>query len=324
MSGSSSVKDFETMLQLIYLNFTAPRTDEDVYQSFVARIKSQLESQEANPEIAIIDTLTNALYENITRAKRVRAADLSRVNYQTIIDWRKDRYADASDFTFVFTGNIEAEKSKELIAKYLGALPSINRTESFVPVNLNYRSGLRKSAFKQKMENAKATVIDIYWTTLEQTLRNDIEIDMLKQILQIVYTEKVREEKGGTYGVGVVSEVSDYPKGRTVLQISFETQPGKETELNEIVHAELRKIAAEGPRLEEFNKVREFMLKRQQEQEQENSYWSSTVTTFYRLGYDRYSDYVKTLNAVTPNDIRDKAKAIIDAKNLIEVIMTGE
>ncbi|MDR1582992.1 MAG: insulinase family protein [Prevotellaceae bacterium] len=324
MSGSSSVKDFETMLQLIYLHFTAPRTDEDVYQSFVARIKSQLESQEAAPEIALIDTLTKELYENIARSKRIRTADLSKVNYQTIIDWRKERYADASDFTFVLTGNIEAEKSKELIAKYLGALPSIKRTEDFVPVNVNYRSGLRKNAFKRKMENAKATIIDIYWTTLEPSLKNHIEIDMLKQILQIVYTEKVREEEGGTYGVGVVTEISNYPKGRTALQISFETKPGKEEALNGIVHSEFQKIAQDGPRVEDFNKAREFMLKHQQEQEQENSYWSATITDFYSLGYDRYSDYVKTLNAVTPDDIRNKAKAIIDAKNLIEVIMTGE
>jgi zinc protease len=324
MSGSSSVKDFETMLQLIYLHFTAPRIDDDAYQSFITRIKSQLESLEANPEIAIIDTLTKELHENIVRAKRVKAGDLSKANYQTIIDWRKDRYADASDFTFVFTGNIDAEKSKELIAKYLGALPSVKRTEDFIPVNVNYRTGLRKNAFKQKMQNAKATIIDIYWTTLEPTLRTHIEIDMLKQILQIAYTEKVREEEGGTYGVGVVTEISHYPKGRTALQISFETQPGKENALNGIVHAEFQKIAAEGPRSEDFNKAREFMLKHQQEQEQENSYWSSTVTDFYSLGYDRYSDYVKTLNAVTPDDIRNKAKAIIDAKNLIEVIMTGE
>jgi zinc protease len=324
MSGSSSVKDFETMLQLIYLHFTAPRIDENVYQSFIARIKSQLESQEANPEIAIVDTLTKELYENIARAKRVRAGDLSKANYQTIIDWRKDRYADASDFTFVFTGNIDAEKSKELIAKYLGALPSIKRTEDFVPVNIDYRSGLRKNVFKQKMQNAKATIIDIYWTTLESTLRNHLEIDMLKQILQIVYTEKVREEEGGTYGVSVAMEISHYPKGRTTLRISFETQPGKEVALNGIVHTEFQKIAKEGPRSEDFNKVREFMLKHQQEQEQKNSYWSSIITDFYNLGYDRYSDYVKTLNAITPDNIRDKAKAIIDAQNLIEVIMTGE
>jgi zinc protease len=324
MSGSSNVKDFETMLQLIYLHFTAPRTDENAYQSFIARLKSQLESMEANPEIAIVDTLAKELYENIVRAKRVRAADLARANYQTIIDWRKDRYADASDFTFVFTGNIDAEKSKELIAKYLGALPSIKRTEDFVPVNINYRSGLRKNAFMQKMQNAKATIVDIYWTTLVPTLRNHIEIDMLKQILQIVYTEKVREEEGGTYGVGVSTEISNYPKGRTALLIGFETQPGKEIELNGIVHAEFRKIAEDGPRSEDFNKAREFMLKHQQEQEQENSYWSSTVTDFYRLGYDLYSDYVKTLNVVTLDDIRNKAKAIIDAQNLIEIIMTGE
>jgi zinc protease len=322
-TGRSNVKDFETLLQLIYLNFTAPRTDEDAYQSFITRIKSQLESQEANPEIALTDTLLKSLYANQIRNKRLKTADLSKANYQTIMNWRKDRYADASDFTFVFTGNIDAEASKDLITKYLGSLPSIKRKESFIPIKDNFNSGIIKKPFQQKMENPKATVIDNYWTTLEPTLKNRIEIDMLQQILRIVYTEKVREDEGGTYGVSVSSSISNYPKGQTLLQISFGTQPGKEGYLNEIIHKEFQNMTKEGPRQEDFNKVKEFMLKRQQEQEQENSYWSSTITNFYRYGYDSYTDYVKTLNTITPADVQTKAKAIIDTKNLIEVVMVG-
>jgi zinc protease len=322
-SGSSNIKDFETLLQLLYLNFTAPRTDEDAYQSFLARTKSQLESQEANPEIALVDTLVNTLFKDPTRNKRLKTDDLAKVNYKTILDWRKNRYADAGDFTFVFTGNIDPEISKDLIAKYLGSLPSTKRKESFLPVNGDYTSGIIKKSFQQKMENAKSTVIDIYWTTFESNLKNRIEVDILQQILQTVYMEKVREDEGGTYGVNVSGGISYFPKGQTSLQISFETQPGKENYLNEIVHKEFLNIATEGPRQEDFSKVKEFVLKQYQEQQQENGYWSSVITGFYRNGYDSYTNYLKTVNAVTPVDIQKKAKAIIDAKNLIEVTMIG-
>jgi zinc protease len=248
---------------------------------------------------------------------------LEKANYQTILNWQKDRYADAGDFTFVFTGNIDLETSKNLIAKYLGGLPSINRKESFVPVNADFHAGMNKNNFQKQMENVKSTVLDIYWATFEPTLKNRIEMDMLQQILRIVYTEKIREDEGGAYSVGVSSTISDYPKGQAPFQIYFETEVGKDVYLNEIVQNEFKKIATEGPRQEDYNKVKEFMLKNQQEQEQENSYWRSAITNFYRHGYNAYTDYVKTLNETTPEDIQKKAKAIIDAKNLIEVVMTG-
>ena len=322
-AGSSSVKDFETMLQLIYLNFTAPRTDEEAYQSTITRIKSQLENMEANPEIALQDTLLKALYADQNRHFRLKAEDLDKANYQTIENWRKDRYADASDFTFVFTGNIDLETAKPLIAQYLGSLPSIHRTETFAKVNENYRSGQIKSAFDQKVQNPKANVVDIYWTNFDYTLKNKIETDMLQQILRIVYTEKVREEEGGTYGVSVSGNISDYPAGQSMLQIYFETEPAKSGYLNQIVHRVLRDMAEEGPREVDFNKVKEYMLKKQQENEQENSYWRGVMLTWYRQNHNDYSDYVKTLNAVAPEDIREKVQSLLHSKHAIEVIMTG-
>jgi zinc protease len=322
-TGSSSIKDFETMLQLIYLNFTAPRTDEEAYQSTITRIKSQLENMEANPEIALQDTLLKNLYADQNRHFRLKAKDLDKANYQTIEKWRKDRYADASDFTFILTGNIDLETAKPLIAKYLGSLPSIHRKETFAKVNENYRTGLIKSAFDQKVQNPKANVVDIYWTNFDYTLKNKIEVDMLQQILRIVYTEKVREEEGGTYGVSVSGNISNYPKGQSTLQIYFETEPAKSDYLNKIVQQVLQDMAKEGPREVDFNKVKEYMLKKQQENEQENSYWRGVMLTYYHQNLNDYTDYVKTLNAVTPADIRKKVQTLLNSKNAIEITMTG-
>ena len=173
------------------------------------------------------------------------------------------------------------------------------------------------------MENPKATTVNIYWSVFEPTMKNRIEIDMMQQILEILYTEKIREDEGGTYGVDVSCGISEYPEGQTPLQIAFETQPGKEEYLNEIIHSEFRNIAANGPRQEDFDKVKEFMLKNRQEQERQNGFWSSAITDFYRYGYDGYNGYQKTVNEVTPVDIQKKVQAILDSKNLIEVVMVG-
>jgi zinc protease len=323
ITGSSSVRDFETMLQLTYLHFTNPRFDDEAYQSRVTRIKSQLENQEADPEIAMTDTILNEFYVNKPRQKRLRASDLNQVDYETIMNWRKDRYADASDFTFVFTGNINPETAKGMIAQYLGALPSSNRNEKPADINVGLVAGKKANHFEQKMENVKSAVCNLYWTTLNPDIKNKISIDMLSQILNIVFMEKIREDEGGTYSISAYASFSDYPEGEAPLQIYFETQPGKQEELNQIAHDEFRSIADNGPRTEDFNKVKEYILKRQKEQEERNGYWSSVMTEYYRNGYNGYSDYVKTVNEITPEDIRETAKAFFDSNNLIEVIMIG-
>lgn len=323
LSGYSSIKDFETMLQLIYLNFTSPRTDEEAYKSYIGRLKSQLENQDANPETAFVDTLMKEAYVNKMRYSRLKASDLNQANYEMIMQWRKERYANAGNFTFVFTGNIDPTTSRDEIAKYLGALPSQNKKETFNPIKTGLVPGINKNSFEQPMENIKAIVIDIYWTILDPDMKNKVSVDMFQQILNIVLMEKVREDEGGTYNVNASSYISDYPKGNTPLQIYFETQPGKEIHLNSIVHREIKNIAENGPRIEDFNKIKEYILKRQSEREEENSYWNSTITEYYQRGYNGYSNYTEMVNNMTPSDIQKTAQSFIDSNNLIEVIMKG-
>ncbi|GHT71150.1 zinc protease [Bacteroidia bacterium] len=323
LSGSSSVKDFETMLQLIYLNFTAPRMDQDAFESFKSRYKSVLESQLASPNIALSDTLTKVAYKNQKRNARLTAEDLDKVDYQKIMDWRKDRYKDASDFTFVFVGNINPDSVKAQITQYLGALPSINRKETFAKVEVGYNSGMIKNDFNKEMKDPKTTVIDIYSGKLNDDMASRLKMNVLQKILRIVYTEKVREDEGGTYGVGVSGGISDYPKGDATVFINFETNAEKKEFLNGIVLKEFQALADNGPRDADFQKTKEAMLKDYQQNLKENGYWNSIITGFYRNGYDGYTDYEKTLKAITPADVKALAKQFLNQKNLIQVIMTG-
>ncbi len=321
--GFSSVKDFETMLQMIYLYFTAIREDQESFQSYMVKTKDMLKSQEAEPSIALVDSIQKILYQSPARISRLKVSDLDKVSYPTIMKWYKDRYKNAGDFTFVFVGNIDPEIVKPMIEQYLGALPSINRKETFVPVNLSFKKGSYETIFDKKVENPKATVVDTYTGNLEFGLVNNVKMSMLSQILRIVYTEKVREDEGGTYGVGVSGYISEYPKGQMMLQMSFDTNAEKMLKLNDIIKAEFKSMAEQGPRQEDFDKVKEFMLKKFKENEQENGYWKSIILQYYRSGYNGYTDYLKVLNAITPNDIKVFAKSILDQKNEKTIIMNG-
>ena len=322
MSGFSAVKDFETMLQLAYLNFTNPRMDMDAFESMKSRYKSMLESQLASPNIALNDTVIKLAYVNQARSSRVTADDLEKINYQMIMDWRKDRFKDASDFTFVFIGNIDPENTKALIAQYLGALPSINRKETYADIPSGFNKGMVKNDFNKEMKDPKTTVVDIYSGKMGLDIASRIKMGILSDILRLVYTEKVREDESGTYGVSVSGSIS-YPKGDAVVFISFETNAEKKDLLNDIVIREFQALADNGVKEADFQKTIESILKNYQQNQRENGYWNNIISTYYRDGYDGYTEYEKTVKSITPAVIKAFAKQFLDQNNLIQVIMTG-
>lgn len=147
---------------------------------------------------------------------------------------------------------------------------------------------------------------------------------MLDQILNIIYTEKVREDEGGTYGVGVNGSVLNYPKNKFRLLVGFDTNEAQKDKLLGIVHAQLDSIAIKGPSDINFNKVKEFMLKKQKENLIENGYWLGVLNDFYFDGTNNHTTYDTVLNSITPAKIQEFAAKLLSQKNNVEVIMNGK
>ncbi|MDO4179779.1 MAG: insulinase family protein [Bacteroidales bacterium] len=324
LSGSCSPKDLETMMQLAYLSFTAPRMDEDAFTSYKTRLKASLANQEVNPMSALQDTLTQALYMGHPRAIRLKADMVDRIDYAKIMDMYRDRFKDASDFTFIFVGNIDMEEAKPLIETYIASLPSINRQETFKDNQMDMRKGEYKNIFSKQLETPKATVLVINNGTCAYTLKNQVMMSMLSQILNIMYTESVREKEGGTYGVSAYGNLSKYPKEEAVLQIYFDTDPAKREKMTGIILSELEQFATEGPSAENLAKVKEFMLKKHAENAKENSYWVNMLDEYFWEDIDLNTGYEDVVNSITAEDLEAFTKALLDQRNRIEVSMTSE
>lgn len=324
LSGSCSPKDFETMMQLVYLSFTAPRVDNDAFMSYKNRLKASLANQEANPMVAMQDTLKKALYMGHPRAISLKADMVDKIDYAKIMDMYKDRFKDASDFTFIFVGNINQEEVKPMIETYLGGLPAINRKETFRDNKMDMRQGEYKNIFSKQLETPKATVIIMTNGKCDFTLKNQIMMSMLSQILDIVYTENVREKEGGTYGVGTYGSISKYPKEDAFLQIYFDTDPAKRAKMTDIVLNELNQFAQEGPSAENLNKVKEFMLKKHKENVKENGYWVNMLDDYFWDKADMNTGYDEIVNSITAKDLKEFTKALLDQNNRVEVSMTSE
>ncbi len=320
-NGSSSIKDFETMMQLVYLYFTAPRKDADAFKSFIQRMETQLKNQEAEPMVAFSDSINNAIYGNNPLTNRIKLSDLAKVDYDRIMEMFKQQFRNPGSFTFTFVGNVDAEKVRPVVEQYLASLPGEEVKGEFIKVPMSFNEGKSVNVFKREMQNPKASVFNAVTGNMERNMKNQILMSMFDQILDIVYTEKIREEEGGTYGVSTGGAISRYPEGQTVLQIMFDTDPEKKDHLNTIILKELEGIAVNGPRESDFIKVKEYMNKSFNENLKENRYWRNILDQLYFYGEDMHTGYIDAVNAMTPKDVQEFTAELLKQGNLKTIIM---
>ena len=324
LNGHCSPKDLETLMQLVYLSFTAPRMDETAFESFKQRMKASLVNQEANPMTAFSDTLQKEMYGNHPMAVRVKSEMIDQIDYNRIMEMYKDRFKEAGDFTFLFVGNINLEEAKPLIETYLGGLPTINRKENFKDIEMNIQKGVHKNVFEKQLEVPKATVISIISGECELSPKNSLLMTMLSQTMDMVYIETIREKEGASYGVSTAGQMNMYPKSEAIFQIYFDTDPAKREKMEQIVMSELQKVAQEGPRPEHLAKVKEFLLKKHLENMKENGYWLNQLNEYYFCNIDFNTNYEKLVNEITVEDVKNFTKALLDQGNIIEVTMTAK
>lgn len=324
VDGSCIPKDLETMLQLTYLTFTSPRRDDAAFTSYKERSKEAMLNQEMEPGTVFYDSINYAIKMGHPRTKRLTSKGMDNVNYDKILEMYRDRFKDASDFTFILIGNVDTEKMKPLISTYLGALPSTHRKETFRDNQIRNRKGEYKNVFFKKQEVDKASNFICYIGACPYNIKNMTLFDMTCQALNLVYTEKVREQEGGTYGVNVTGNLSKYPEEIVGMQISFDTAPTKRDALMKIIYDELETMAKEGPTEDNLNKIKEFMLKKHAENIKENGYWLSWINEYLFTGVDLVKDYEKIVENFTAKDVAIFIRMLIDQKNHVEVTMISQ
>lgn len=322
-SGSCSPKDLETMLQLTYLRFTAPRTDADAFTSFVSRIKAALANQEANPMSAFSDSIQATFYNKNPRIFRMKADMIDKVDYAKVMELYKDRFEDAGDFTFLLVGNIDMAVATPLVEQYLGGLPAAGRKESFGETGISFRTGEHKNNFTRQLETPKSTIAITNSGTCPYTLKNKVLMSMTQQLLDILYMQTIREDEGGTYGVRCGGSMGKYPEEKAVFQIYFDTDPDRREELTGLIRKGLDDFIANGPKSDDLNKVKEYMLKTYQQNQKENGYWIGVLNEFYWNKLDVNTGYEALVNSITPADLQEFAKAFFGQDNQVEVSMSS-
>jgi zinc protease len=323
LNGSVSPSDLKTLFELIYLQFTGMRIDDEAYASFEERVKSQLENHALNPMIAFSDTLTDLAYNRNPRNSRLKASDFDKIDYHRTIDMYNERYGDASDFIFTFTGSIDKDSLRPLLEQYLATLPSLNRNEKADEKMVTpFQKGKMKNHFSRQLETPKSSAALMYTGVMPYHLKNVILSQLLSHILDMVYMEQIRDYASASYGIQTTVDIRKFPEGRTSIQIYFDTDPARCDDVVRIVKSELERIAKEGPRQMHLDKSHANILKARAELKKQNDYWLGVLDTYYYYDFDVHTAYENIMESITADDVKSFTKEFLDQGNEIEVVMS--
>lgn len=321
INGKSSVKDLETLMQLIYLNFTDIRKDGATYQSFVERFKGTLPTLSKNPDFIFADSIMNTMYLNNPRFSIPTVQEIESADYDKILELYSSRFANAGNFTFTFVGNVSPEQLKPLVEQYIASLPGkpTNVKVREVPT----RKGVYNNHFTFPLETPKATTAIVYTGDMAYTAENVFLLDVLKQIFQMEFVEKIREEQGGTYGVRVHAKAEKLPKDTYTIQFQFDTNPEMRNGLVERMNEVVADIQKSGPDAQMLDKIKEYMQKEHADNLKENSYTLTNTWQYYVYGVDFEKDYEKRVNELSVSAVKEFAKHLFKQNNRVEVSMSS-
>jgi zinc protease len=323
--GSASPGDFETLFQLIYLYFTEARVDIEALNSFKSQQKTLIENASNSPEGVFRDSVNYISSGYHYTARPLTVKDLDKLDEDKIFDIYYDRFADASDFTFIFVGNIDVPKLKEFAKVYLANLPATHRNETWKDVGRNYPKGKVQRDVYKGIE-AKSYVRLIYSGKFDWNYKNRFDIKSMCDIMSIKLREVLREDKGGVYGVGVFPQVSKYPKSEYHVHIIFGCSPDRVDELIGAVKEQIKDMQDNLPTDSNMVKIKETDRREFEVNLKRNYYW---VSHLYRdlLMNDTPGLFLKQpemIESLKPGDIRDAARKYLDDKNFMKFVLYPE
>lgn len=321
--GSASPQDFETLLQLLYLNFEAPRFDKDALNAQLAQWRNHVINRNVDNGVALKDSITLARTNHSERTLLFGEEFINNIDFDKAVEVYKDRFSDASDFTFIFVGNINPEVHLPLIQKYIGNISSTNRKETFVDHKKGPAKGVTSTIFEREMSVPKTTVSYSIEGKAEYNLKNMLMLKMISQLLSKRYMVTIREEEGGSYGVGVRPSFSQLPTEKFSIGISFDCDPEKRDRLLEIVHEEIAKIEVESCDANDLIEIKNNFKKSREESELQNGFWMRSLKSNLMTGtkFTNKEDYKKLVDSIDARSIQAFAKKIFKEVNTVEVIM---
>lgn len=323
MSGNSTVKDIEVLLQMAYLSFEHPRFDKALLASQFPSWRDYVERTKKDSKKIFRDTLQNAFAGYHPRKKDAYEKVFDNFDFEKSEAIYKERFSDADDFTFIFIGNFDADTTLPLLQKYLGNIPSTSATETWEDRGVRQKKGLNKINFSREMSTPQTTISYNISVKEKYSLENQLMVTMLSNVLKMRYAETIREQEGGSYGVRVYNNFDVIPEAKYTISIQFDCNPKLSEKLLQIVKEEIQTLAKKGPSSDFTEKIKKNLIKDRQEAIKKDDFWLSRLQN--KLLYDRdyvsLETYQSAVESITTESVQKFAKRYFASPDVIEVVL---
>ena len=320
VSGSSTPKDLETALQIAYLYFTEPRFDNDEYMTGINQINALMPNLKSNPDFLFSIAMDEILYGHNPRVVNLTEETLAKADLATIERVYRQLFKDAAGAVVTIVGNVDLETLKPMVEKYLGSLPKGKKATEINKENLiTFAKGEVNEVVKLKMQAPKSTVVQLYTAYAPVNTKKSVALDAANYIIDMIYTKTIREDEGGTYGVGTSMVAQRSPMERLIAQIYFNTNPESAEKLGGLAAKGLKELAENGPTQEHFNMAIENFKKNLPESRINNGYWMNCLQTWNRHGINYDAEYEEAVNALTPEDVKAALQELLSQGNVIKI-----
>ena len=326
LSGNSTPKDLETLFQLIYLDFTKVTKDEKAVNNFLTLISTQLKNISLNNEAVFQDSVMSVVYNNNPYFRIPSAENIEGISYDRVLEIWKNLYGNAADFTFTFVGNYDEAQLCQFIEQYIASLPSKGKATLTQKEIRTFANGEKNRSFEKKMENPQAQANSIWRSNpVKFTLQNSVLQDVSGRMLDMMLNREIRERLSAAYHAGAESELDvDGPATYISIKGTGKLNPDKAAEAIPEFQKGMKSLVA-APNADDLLKVKQILLKQADVDAKTNRYWTGVLNTWKRFGVDVYTDYKKTVEAVSTKSVSDFLKnVVLKSKNHVEVIMMPE
>jgi len=325
LSGTASPRDAETLFELIYMTFTAPRADPAVFDSLKSQWKTYLENRTKSPETVFTDTLRTTLQRDQPRFRPMTVDEIPKMSLEKSLAFYRDRFADASDFTFIFVGTFDPAALRPLVERYLASLPSLRRQETWRDWRVEPPEGVVKREVVKGVEPKSLAAI-VFSGPFEYTAPNRVAIRASADILENRLRKLLREKVSGTYDVAVTPTYGRIPREEFRMGIDLGADPARIDGLVGLIFKEIRKLQKKGPAAAEVAEVRLAEARDYETNSQQNGWWLGQLVERYRLAEDpaalaRVADSYAVL---TPASVKAAAKLYFNTGRYVQVILYPE
>ena len=324
LTAHSTPKDIETMFQMSYLYFTNVKKDEKQFQNLMTQLDMALKNKSLSPDAVFSDSLAATMYAHNPRFTELDVKDLKDINYDRILEIAKERFQNAGQFTFVISGNFDEQTIRPLIEQYVASLPATGAKADDFKEILTLAKGEVVNNFKVKTESPKATAYEMWYADMPYTLENIVKIDAVGQVLSMIYLKTIREDESAAYSCGAFGRFNNSSRQAKAQLIAYcPMNPDKQEIAVRLLHEGIANMQ-KAVDADQLKKVKEYMLKQIDVDAKKNDYWINTITTYKEFGLDVYTDYKKTVEALTTDSVRDFLNQLLKSGNHTEIIMLPE